>query len=528
MISYTAIHELIQTILVEAGIQKYVAALPMGEQRYANLVMLIEKAVQFETTSYHGLFHFIRYIEQLEKYDVDFGEANLLDEASNTVRIMSIHKSKGLEFPICFVAGLHKKFNKMDLTKSVLLDIDLGIGGECIRPDKRTKEPTIRRNVMLKKMELDLIGEELRILYVALTRAKEKLIMTGVIDQYEKKQTQMIERYLNETTFSFIRRLGCNSYLDFVMGAMLQPKQEYLECIRVLTNDDLQRNSIAKEIDFYLLRNKFFSEQFSCYTNQTFLEQIENRLSFTYPLEILGKIPTKTTVSELKKASMLEKEENAIELYHNSEEEEITPCIPKFIEKSTEISGTTRGSAYHKVLELLELEKIYDFATGGKNDTVDGAFLEIAILEPIVKQELESYFLDGRLSKEYYEAVSAKQISWFLVSKVARRMYLAQKKKALYREQPFVITINADRLDREFPQEEVILVQGIIDAYFEEEGGLVLLDYKTDKVKQPEELTQRYYMQLNYYQEALERLTGKVVKEKILYPRLQATLIFRI
>ena len=134
-----------------------------------------------------------------------------------------------------------------------------------------------------------------------------------------------------------------------------------------------------------------------------------------------------------------------------------------------------------------------------------------------VKQELESYFLDGRLSKEYYEAVSAKQISWFLVSKVARRMYLAQKKKALYREQPFVITINADRLDREFPQEEVILVQGIIDAYFEEEGGLVLLDYKTDKVKQPEELTQRYYMQLNYYQEALERLTGKVVKEKILY-----------
>ena len=178
-IPYTPIHELIQLILRVTGFDLYAAAMPGGEQRKANLEMLVEKAMEYESTSYRGLFNFIRYLEQLQKYQVDFGEVNIAGENENTVRIMSIHKSKGLEFPVVFAAGMGKTFNMMDANAGLVLHPELGIGMQGIEPELRIKMPTLMRQVIQKQIRLESLGEELRVLYVALTRAKEKLILTG-------------------------------------------------------------------------------------------------------------------------------------------------------------------------------------------------------------------------------------------------------------------------------------------------------------------------------------------------------------
>ena len=187
MVSYMALHELLERICRETGYRDYVAALPAGEQREANLYMLAEKARAFESTSYKGLFHFIRYIEQLQKYEIDYGEASAFDEQADTVQMMSIHKSKGLEFPVVIAAGMGKRFNRQDMKGSALLHASLGVGLECINLKDRTKCPSFIKSVIAREELLESMGEELRVLYVAFTRAKEKLIITGTIAEPEKR-----------------------------------------------------------------------------------------------------------------------------------------------------------------------------------------------------------------------------------------------------------------------------------------------------------------------------------------------------
>ena len=176
---YTPIHELITQILEETGYGGYASAMPGGVQRRANLEMLVEKAVEFEATSYRGLFNFIRYIEQLQKYEVDFGEVNIYGESADTVRIMSIHKSKGLEFPVVFLSGMGKSFNQMDSRAALVLHSRMGIGADAIDPEHRVRQATLPRQIIRQSMKLENLAEELRVLYVAMTRPKEKLIMTG-------------------------------------------------------------------------------------------------------------------------------------------------------------------------------------------------------------------------------------------------------------------------------------------------------------------------------------------------------------
>ena len=179
MAVYMAVHELLQTIIRESAYLSYVSAKPGGSRRCANVEMLLVKASDYEKTSYYGLYHFLRYIEQLEKYDVDYGEANLQDENADVVRIMSIHKSKGLEFPVCFVAGLAKSFNMRDINAHLVMDVEQGIGVDYVDPVKRIRSRNLRRNFIAAGLKRDNIAEELRILYVAMTRAKEKLILTA-------------------------------------------------------------------------------------------------------------------------------------------------------------------------------------------------------------------------------------------------------------------------------------------------------------------------------------------------------------
>ena len=219
------IHELLYELYEETGYYAYVCAMPAGEIRRANLAMLVEKASVYEKTSYTGLFHFIRYIRNLKKYDTDFGEAVLTSE-DNTVRVMSIHKSKGLEFPVVFLAGMGKKFNKQDIYGKILIDPDLGIATDYLDLELRIKSPTLKKNVLRRKMELSAMGEELRVLYVAMTRAKEKLIMTGLDSYLDKKLERFREICRVKGQIPFTILSGADSYLDFLLMSLAGKYQE--------------------------------------------------------------------------------------------------------------------------------------------------------------------------------------------------------------------------------------------------------------------------------------------------------------
>ena len=212
---YLPIRELLTKLVNDFGYLDYVTALPTGSKRRANVEMLFTKASDFEKTSYFGLFHFIRYMEQLEKYDVDYGGTELLDENADVVRIMSIHKSKGLEFPITFVAGLSKRFNMQDVNQSLILDMDLGLATDYVDSERRIRNKTLRRTALSRKLREDSLSEELRLLYVAMTRAKEKLIMTGVLENAAEKWE--LSRDTHSERLTYLDFMEAGNYLDFLL-----------------------------------------------------------------------------------------------------------------------------------------------------------------------------------------------------------------------------------------------------------------------------------------------------------------------
>ena len=492
MTAYMPIRELLTRLVSDFDYLNYVTALPAGSKRRANVEMLFTKASDFEKTSYFGLFHFIRYMEQLEKYDVDYGEAGLLDENADVVRIMSIHKSKGLEFPVTFVSGLSKRFNMQDANQAMIADMDLGLATDYVDPERRIRNRTLRRAVLSVKLQEDSLAEELRVLYVALTRAKEKLILTAAMENAEEQWEQLQDAGMER--LSYLDYAEAGSYLDFLLPIL--PKT----CIRVQirTGEGLAADA--------------FREQLSLYDKKAQLEQIERtgetghlrlkqRLGTVYAYENLAGLYTKTTVSELKIAAMADKDEEA---YHTFEEKEVQPYIPLFRRAEEKVSGTVRGNAYHRVMEILDLDRIMAADPGRDRK---------AVLHDFLLEQME----DKRLSREYLEAVREEKILRFLDSELGQRMYRAHRAGGLFREQPFVMGIHADRLGKEFPGTETVLIQGIIDVFFVEEDGLVLLDYKTDSVRSMEELWNRYETQLDYYQEALQKLMGQPVKERVLY-----------
>lgn len=513
--TYTPIHELLQELLIESGYLQYVTALPAGGQRRANIEMLLTRAAGFEQTSYYGLFHFVRYMEQLEKYEVDYGEANILDEQADVVRLMSIHKSKGLEFPICFAAGMAKRFNMQDGNGRLIADIDLGIGVDYVDFEQRVQSKTLRKNVIAQKMRQDNIGEELRVLYVAMTRAKEKLIITGVIPEAEKVLLSVaLQQQCSETILPFATRCSARSYLDFLLPALcrhvafeeafgeqegnnvLLPDSPDISII-LKSMDDIAASQLQEAITQIGERQRLELAE----TDAMQLQQLKQKFERTYPFSYLEKLYTKTTVSELKKAASEELYEKtfAKPLY---EPEEVIPYIPSFIEES-KMSGTARGSAYHRVMELLKWEKLAILAQNEWKEEI----------EREITDDIES----GQISQEYGNAVQINKIMQFMETTLAERMRCAAKEGKLYREQPFVLGLPASRLNAEFPDTETILIQGIIDVYFEEAGQLIVVDYKTDAVNEAKELVKRYKTQLDYYEEALQQLTGKMVQEKIIY-----------
>ena len=513
---YTPIHKLLEALIYTTGYFQYVTAKPGGEQRRANVEMLLSKAAAFEQTSFYGVFHFLRYIEQLSKYEVDYGEADILDENADVVRIMSIHKSKGLEFPVCFVAGLSKKFNMQDTTGRLVTDMDLGIGVDEIDSELRIQRRMTKKNVVSLKMRLDTLAEEMRVLYVAMTRAREKLILTAVVKDEEKLKEQ-ITLYENtkaeDGRMRFTDLMNAGSFLQFVLPA--------LSDAQFISEGELKEQEISEECGQVLQREQFVYRITSKEASEEELaqkEKLQQRMDRRYADEGLKELVTKTSVSELKKAQM--DLDFAGELFP---EKEIVPYIPAFMQEEQGMSGADRGSAYHRVMELLDFEKVLNRENNiemnlkenqSKKSEKSGAdTYMISELERQIAVMVEKELLQ----KPWSEAVSVKKLVVFFKSSLAQRMAKAQHLQKLKKEQPFVLGIAADRVKPQFPHEEQVLIQGIIDAFFEEGDDLVLMDYKTDAVKTGEELVKRYHTQMEYYTEALERIVGKKVKERIIY-----------
>lgn len=519
ILPYTPMHLLLWKVLDVTGYGNYAAAMPGGAQRRANLEMLVEKAVAYENTSYRGLFNFIRYIEHLQKYEIDYGEASAAGETENTVRIMSIHKSKGLEFPIVLVCGMGKTFNQQDARSRLVLHPELGVGCDHTDLELRVKMPVLMKKVISRQIQEENLGEELRVLYVAMTRAKEKLILTGTVSKIEEKiQKWYREAKTPKVNLSYSGIISAGTYLDWIMPALLRHKSgeallqqyelerlerspvyeeagEYRICL--ISPEEQQQKEDAEEA-LRLERREdlknIVSEQI--YDPQT-QEQLEMIFSKAYPYEKNYEIPGKITVSELKKMRSGEEIQETVMLV---EEPEIVPLLPRFRQEEEEKSGAAKGTIYHSFLENL------DFA--GDFDT------------KFIETQLETMIKCGKILEDDARWISCRKIQMFLDSDLGRRMQQADRRKQLHREQPFVLGVPAAAVRKEWDAAEEVLVQGIIDAYFYEEGELVLVDYKTDYVPDGEDgslLAKRYGLQLDYYQMALERLTGCRVKEKLIY-----------
>ena len=506
MVPYEPIHKMLRIFLKETGYLYDVLAMPAGSRKAANVEMLLEKAETYEKSSFSGVFHFIRYMEQIQKYDVDYGEAATLDENANVVRIMTIHKSKGLEFPICILAGCSKAIQAKDAQGSLLCDTSYGVAFDYVDLDNRVKYPDLRRNVLAKKMKEDEWGEQLRILYVAMTRAKEKLILTGMVNDVEKTKEVMAfmkRKHEGIHKLPWHTRVDASSYTDWILAA-LSAGQDAPVDLQFVRAEDIIAGKITAHREKQKRKEKPVVELSSLQKEK---EALEDAVHFTYEHEHLRDLYVKTSVSELKMAAMhanyadSKEEEPVFSMFHDKEAE---PVVPRFAKTDESVSGSARGTAYHKAMELFDFTKLLSLTDEtSKEELIQTSFASFVSNELILQEEMD--------------LVSVKKVEGFLNNPVAERIAKAQKEGMCYKEQPFVLGISADKLNPDFPKEEMVLIQGIIDLYFEEDGEIVLLDYKTDAVKSGEELMKRYKTQMDYYAEAIERILDKKVKEKLLY-----------
>ena len=532
----TPIHELIEIILRETGYGHYVAAMPAGNRRTANLNMLLEKATAYEKTSYKGLFHFVRYIDELQKYDVDFGEADMVGENEDVVRIMSIHKSKGLEFPIVIVSGMGKNFNKQDTRSKMVLHPELGIGLDYMDGKKRIKSPTIAKKAIAKQIDLENLGEELRVLYVALTRAKEKLILTGTLKdapeklEFFRQQAALYAHSSDTTAIPYLTRESAAGYLDWILPAVLSYGDKYP--VRIVEAAEL----VLDEVENQLEQNEDLTERIVEIeaADTQLVGQLKQRFLQRYPYQVDVLRKNKYSVSELKHRAMRERfEAEQEETVPAFLEEPVTPTIPLFIQREESVEqetpnrGALRGTAVHRVMEC------YDFAS-----------------EKSVYEQMEAMEKEEKITADMRALVKEQTVADFVSSETGKRMALAQRGGALYREKPFVMGFTEEELenygfgvgsntdsceniyektdsDQEKEEqkkvrheEDLTLIQGIIDVFWIEKDGIVLLDYKTDRVQQAKELIDRYATQLKLYADALERVFAArklKVKEILIY-----------
>lgn len=488
---YLPIHELLDLLLEDTSYGLYLSALPSGTVRRANVEMLREKAMEFESTSLRGLFQFNRYMEKAQKYEVDYGPASTLSEQDDLVRITSIHKSKGLEYPVVFVAGLAKLFNLQDARKRVIFHEEGGIASDLIDTEHMVKIPCLYKQALADAMVRETKGEELRILYVALTRAREKLILTAAGKSLEDARDKVrMAAGFSECLLPGWFLEDANSYLDWVLMALA--RDEHGVVIRRISTGELVGRETEKLGRGEWLRAALEADALPVRALQL-RKDWEERLSFQYPHEALTRVKSAYSVSELKGNRLPEDERRGRK--NESDRGKMAQQHPEEVFSGSRriLSGAERGTAYHKVMEVLPPE--------------DGA--DLGKIQAVINRLFSS-------EPELAASIGAEDIAGFYRTELGQRTAKAEKRGRRQTEHPFVMGVPVSELAPEVKEEELVLVQGIIDLYLEEEDGLVLVDYKTDAVGE-RVLIKRYGNQLSYYQKALERSVGKPVKEAWIY-----------
>ena len=518
MIPYMHLNELIWKILDETGYYEYVSVMPGGKQRQANIELLIEKALKYESSSYKGLSNFIRMLDKINKYQIDFGEATLFGESENLVRIMSIHKSKGLEFPVVFVSGLGKRFNQNDLREAIVIHPEMGLGAEYVNYELRYKKPTIAKKAIQNKLRIENLSEELRVLYVALTRAKEKLILTGTINARTSLEKRM-EKWskclrCKDIKLPYTIVSDTNSFLELIVPSLLRHKCAK-GLLQVSNNcSEFNHSLYDVDIDFEIItyqleeiltkeardiiktsfdKNNLINWNPELIYDESTRQEINNRLLWKYQYKDEVDLYVKMSVSEIKKQAIQE-DDIAEEMFKDERN-----IKPKFMEDKLKLTSAERGTLMHKVMQYLPLNKLYSY----KN----------------IENELLELENKGYINQNNRKAIYVKDILMFAKSSLAKRMCEAEENGLLYKERQFVLGIKASEINNEINSDEIVLIQGVIDCYFEENGELILVDYKTDYVQEGNEniLVERYYKQLEYYSKALEQITGKKVKQRLIY-----------
>ena len=485
--------ELIWQIYQETNYYYYVGLLNNGNLRQANLKMLFERAKQYESASFKGLYNFICFIDRLKLNSGDLSAAKVIGENDNVVRIMSIHKSKGLEFPVVFLSGTGKQFNKQDLNDSILIHQDLGFGPKFIDSVNRIEYPTLAKEALKLKLETELISEEMRVLYVALTRAKEKLIITGVTKGFEKKckeKEELLFLYQKQNTNKIEERLLKKyvSYLDWLVLLNLKaPQQEKIKFF--VHKVEKSKSEQSEENHEEVAENKKIDIKE--------LDNIKKVLSWKYKYNVLAKVPTKTSVSKLKEIK--QKEEQDIDLEELLLKEKVHKYeTPSFMVKENRtITSSRKGTLVHLCIQKLDETKEY------KEQDIKNLINELVNKEIILKEEAEQIPVTGLV--KYVQSDLWKEL---------------KAAKEIHKEEPFYMLIPANRIDESYPKDEKVLVQGIIDLYYiNKNDELVLVDYKTDYVQKGEEqkLIDKYKEQLNLYKEALENSLGRKVNKVLIY-----------
>ncbi len=504
---------LIWQIYEETGFFEFVGGLPGGKVRQANLLALYERAGQYEKTAFRGLFRFVRFVERLKLRGDDFGTAKVLGEKEDVVRMMTIHSSKGLEFPVVILAGVGRKFNMRDINSKVLLDKDFGFASSFTDIEKRITYPTIMQQVFRKKKINEMIAEEMRVLYVAMTRAEEKLIIIGTIPEWEEtlENTFQIAETADWTLPPSVR-VQARTYLDWILQTLVR-HPDFAEQVnktagtKLPTDMKLRVTIIEKES----LTDDFVNEQAQAYLQslETLEEvplsggaerQIAEIFSFKYDKQVATETRSKQSVTELKRQFQIQDSFSDDRFLKTLKQSSLKR--PKFMQEN-KLSSTEIGTAMHSVMQAISFEMVPD--------------------EEELNQLLDEMVADYKLTEAERKAIRKQQILAFFETALGKKM--VEGVDQLAKEVPFVYQLPAKRVSEGADDADTILIQGVVDCMLVEEDGIVLIDFKTDRTKgkyaskdQLEKtMRSRYHTQLELYREAVQAITGLPVKQASLY-----------
>ena len=505
MVNYTGVYDLINEILKDTGYDYYISAMPNGKRRHLNIEALKQKAVNYENISYKGLFNFVRYIEKIQYLDVDDGEASTSSENDNAVKIMTIHKSKGLQFPIVFLCNTTGKM-KPD-TDKIAFDEEGGIGVDFIDEELHLKSPTLIKNVIRMENLEEEMAERQRILYVALTRAREKLFIVARCKNLEKTMEKCsTDGSKTSDIMSYSEIVGAGNMFDW----MLKTANESTSiALKTIEKSDVEISEIKNVIN-ESSKEKVIELIEKSKPDSESEEKIKNAFSFVYPYIDDITMKSKASVTEIKKDRLNSSPDEEAENFFVEKEEELPEIIPKFEEHDASmneiLTGAKRGTAYHRVFELLDMEC--------ENYTVN-----------TIKEMIDDFVKKGYMKMIEADSIYIKDIVEFTKSSLFKRMKKAEKNNSLFRERKFLMGLPARKfseedievIERPKEGEEIMIVQGIIDVCFLEDGEYVIADYKTDNVDTMEELVKRYKIQLECYKIAIEKISGIKVRDMIIY-----------